>query len=320
MSAYRWNGPGTGLSLEKIPKPKPTAHQILLKVEACGICHSDCHILDGSGAEWIKMRPITLGHEVSGTIEDLGSHVSGFEISDRVVAALIAHPVRVPAIGLDINGGYAEYAVADISTIVPIPRNVSFEQAAVSTDALLTAYHAIAVQGEIHSGQTVAIIGLGGLGMMASRLCVLRGAVVYGVDTDESKFERAKEMGVKECATNLKDVKDVVFDVVMDFVGFTVTINAALDAVKENGRVVLVGLGGQLLSIAPMQIVLKNVELRGSLGGSKAELEIVLGLIADGSLEPDLQEIHFENLHEAFHLLEMGKTKGRLFTRPKYIV
>ena len=319
MLAYRWNGPGTGLSLEKIPKPEPTAHQILLKVQACGICHSDCHILDGSGAEWIKMRPLTLGHEVSGTIEELGSDVSGFKIGDKVVAALIAHPVRVPAIGLDINGGYAEYAVADVSTIVPIPTNVSFEQAAVSTDALLTAYHAVTVQGEIHSGQTVAIIGLGGLGMTASRLCALRGAAVYGVDTDESKFESAKQKGVKECVTTLKDVKHVTFDVVMDFVGFTVTINAALDAVKEKGRVVLVGLGGQSLSIAPMQIVLKNVELRGSLGGSKAELETVLGLIADGSLKPDLQEIPFEKLHEAFHLLEAGKAKGRLFTRPKHI-
>jgi propanol-preferring alcohol dehydrogenase len=98
---------------------------------------------------------------------------------------------------LHYNGGYGEYAVAEESNLIRLPENVTFAQAAVAAESMVTAFHAVTVQGEVDTGQTVAIIGLGRLGMMAARISVLKGAIVYGVDTDQSKFELAKHNGVK---------------------------------------------------------------------------------------------------------------------------
>jgi propanol-preferring alcohol dehydrogenase len=315
MKAYRLSGSDAQLRLVDVKIPEPSAGEVLIQVEACGLCHSDCHIINGSGAAWVQ-RPITLGHEVAGKIIGLGQGVSDVQLGDRVAVALVS---PATAIGLDFDGGYAELATTPASTLVPIPDNVSFGQAAAATDAVLTAYHAVAIEAAVNASTTVAVVGLGGLGSIGLRVAALQGASVYGFDIDERRFEEANKNGAKGCFTSLAMAKDITFDVVVDFVGITETVTAALSAVKRRGRIVLVGLGSKELTLPTFPIVFKQVEIRGSLGGTKDGLATVLELISAGKLDPVLEEIPFEKVNEGLHRLETGQVNARLFTRPSRV-
>ncbi|KAF7552099.1 hypothetical protein G7Z17_g4521 [Cylindrodendrum hubeiense] len=317
MKAYRWNGPGTGLQLQDVPVPEPSANEVLIEIKACGLCHSDCHIIDGSQASSVKKRPITLGHEVAGNVVAVGQGVETTWIGERVAVALGGHPIRTPnTIGLQIDGGYAEFVVAMVASLVRVPEAVSFEQAAVATDCLTTAYHAVRGAGEVTAGMNVGIIGLGGLGTAGLRIAVLAGATVYGFDIDSRRFDKSVANGAKACFTGLEQVKDVVFDVIVDFVGKSSTMVAALDAIKFRGRIVLVGLAEPSISVPTFAIIWNKVEIRGCLGGSMEDLSNVLELIATKKLKPELEEIAFDRVNQGLHRLETGDVLGRLYTCP----
>lgn len=313
MKAYQWDGPGSGLVLRDVPIPQPSATEVQIKIKACGLCHSDCHILDGSGAQWVKNRPITLGHEISAEITALGEKVTQFHVGQRVGVALIAPST---AIGLDFNGGYAEYAVAPEHTIVPLPDSLSYERACVAVDAMASAYHSVVGTGGVTSSMTVGVLGLGGLGSVGLRVACLQGATVYGCDINEDKFPAALEAGAVACYKNIAEAKDVTFDIVFDFVGINATMLAAINAVKREGRVVLVGMGDSEMKLPTGLIVMKNIEIRGSLGGRKPELPTVFDLIAEGKLSPLIEEVPFESLVESLHRLEQGKASARMYVRP----
>lgn len=318
MKAYRWHGPESDtLKLEETPIPVPNAGEVLIQVQACGLCHSDCHILNGSQSASIKKRPITLGHEVSGNIIKLGLDVTEAKIGDRVCVSLGGHPDRPPhVIGLTMDGGYAEYAVAKLDAIVHIPDNVSWEQAAVLTDSLTTAYHAVVVAGEVRKGDTIAIIGLGGLGSTAARIANLQGATVYGFDIDTKKFPAALENGVSACHTSLTSLPDIKFDTILDFVGLSTTIGTALKSIRFRGRIVLIGLGEKDITVPLFDIVFAKAEIKGCLGGSKEDMKALFVLIGSGELVPVLEEVPFGKVNESLHRLEEGGVEGRMFTRP----
>ncbi|KAL1625917.1 hypothetical protein SLS56_007156 [Neofusicoccum ribis] len=320
MKAFRFEDSPTGIRLQNVPIPDPSAGQVLIAVEAAGICHSDVYIIKGHGKSWAQPRPITLGHEVAGTIAKLGPGPSPFRIGDRVAIALISHPVGAGSweetVGLGYDGGYAEYALAFQKHLVRIPDGVSFAQAAVATDSIATAYHAVVTEAKVTASSTIAIIGLGGLGLNGVTFAALQGAKVYGIDVNEDKFEDAKYFGAIDCAKTLDKFSDIVFDAIVDFAGVGSTTASAISAVKEGGCVVLVGLGAASIHLDPTQLVTRMVTLQGSLGASLDELRTVLDLIASGSITPKLQEIPFEQLPHGLQLLEKNEAQGRLFLSP----
>ncbi len=313
MKAYQWDGEGSSLVLRDLPIPQPAAGEVQIKIKACGLCHSDCHILDGTGSQWIKHRPITLGHEISAQITALGEGVTEFHVGQRVGCALIAPST---AIGLDFNGGYAQYAVAPAQVIVPLPESLSYERACIAVDAMASAYHAVVGTGEVTSSMTVGVLGLGGLGSTGLAVACLQGATVYGFDINQEKFPSALKAGAKACHSSIDECKDVTFDIVFDFVGINATMLAAINAVKREGRIVLVGMGDSDMKLPTGLIVMKNIEIRGSLGGRKEQLPTMFDLIAEGKLDPQVEEVPFEGLVDALHRLEQGKAKSRFFVRP----
>lgn len=321
MKAYHFNSAGEGLRLVELDDLAAGPGQVVIDVKAAGLCHSDLHILKGPGGAWASKRPIILGHEIAGTVRQVGSGVSNVALGDRVAIALVSHPLSEmdprTAPGLGCDGGYAEQAVFPADFLVKIPPRVSLEQAAVATDSISTAYHAVVTEAGIVSDMRVAIIGLGGLGLSGARIAVLRGATVYGVDIDINSFDAARQQGVTECFTSIADVPRPI-DVVVDFAGVGTTTAEAALAVRLGGRVVVVGLGAELATINTVDLVTRNVRLQGSLGSSRDELAQVLGLIADGSLVPVLEEVPFDALTEALDRLDTGTVSGRLFTRPSH--
>jgi propanol-preferring alcohol dehydrogenase len=164
------------------------------------MCHSDCHIIKGLGEEWLTKKPTTLGHEVAGVTTKLGPAVTDYNLGDRVVVSLIGYPIQERTwsicIGIGFDGGYAEYAVVPVSHLVRISEGVSFEQAAVATDALATSYHAVMVEADAKPGTVLGVVGLGGLGLSGLALGVISGVSVYGFDIVEAKLRKRRRSGL----------------------------------------------------------------------------------------------------------------------------
>lgn len=316
--AWYFHETGQPLELTDLADPAPGPQQVVIDVHAGGLCHSDIGIIDGPGASWISQRPIVLGHEVSGVVRELGRDVHSVRVGDRVAVGVPMQPVgrgwspptNLP--GLAQDGGYGHRVKADEDLIVPIPVGVSFAQAAVATDSVTTAYHAVHEVGRVGSGDIVAIIGLGGLGLNAMSIAALIGATIYGVDVSGPARERAASAGVATIYEEIASLAAHEPDVVFDFAGFGTTTAQALDVVRPGGSVVVVGLGQTEANISTNLLVTKSIRLLGSLGGTKQNLVDVLDLIADGRLAPVIEEIGFDDIPAGLDRLRSGDVVGRL--------
>ncbi|EFQ32832.1 alcohol dehydrogenase GroES-like domain-containing protein [Colletotrichum graminicola] len=321
MLAFQYESPKEGLKLCRIPIPEPGPGSVQIRVKAAGLCHSDCHVINGHDGMLVK-KPITLGHEASGIITAIGANVVEYRPGDRVAVSLLAYPLNMDvrgwamAIGFGFDGGYAEYVVAPVIRLVRIPDGVPFSQAAVATDAMATAYHAVVVEAGVYPGATIGVVGIGGLGMQGLRFAALKGATVYGIDIVDSKFARAKQFGARGCFKTLKEAGDIAFDIIVDFVGAKETTRLALERVKEGGKVVLVGLAAGNVTISSTDLVARSITLVGSLGASEADLKNVLELLSKKEIEPHMEEIPFADIPAGLNALGMGKVQGRLWTDP----
>ncbi|SCO92685.1 related to ADH2-Alcohol dehydrogenase II [Fusarium oxysporum] len=324
MKAFQYENSTAGLQLKDVPVPEPGPNQIQLQVKAVGMCHSDCHIIKGTGDGVLGKRPITLGHEVAGVITKVGEGITEFRQGDRIAVFHVCHPVEERdlslTIGLGFDGGYAEYAVAPLSRVIRIPDGVSFAQAAVATDALATSYHAVVVEAGVKHGMTVGVVGLGGLGMSGLAFGALKGATMYGIDILEDKFHEARQLGARGCFKSLTDAKDVPFDVIVDFAGTESTTQAALSAVKESGKVVLVGLAAHMISLPTELLIMRTVTLVGSLGASAEDYAEVLKLLQAGYIKPLLVEVSFDDIPSSIDALAKGGVNGRLWSDPSKVL
>ncbi|KAJ4312204.1 hypothetical protein N0V84_010045 [Fusarium piperis] len=324
MKAFQYEKAETGLQLRDLPIPEPGPEDVQIQVKAAGMCHSDCHILTGRSDHWLKKLPITVGHEVAGTITQLGLLASGeFRVGDRVAVYQICNPVEERnwdlSIGLGFDGGYAEYAVAPTKRVIKIPDNVSFAQAAVAMDALATSYHAVVTEAESRPGRTIGVIGLGGLGMAGLHFGIIKGANVYGFEVQKDKFHEARQLGASGCFETPKDVEGVVFDAIVDFAGVGVTTAAAVNAVKPGGKVVVVGLGVTTIPLPVEPLVLNSVTIVGSFGADFDETRDVLALLEQGKIDPLLVEVPFLDIPASLDVLAKGGIKGRLWADPSKV-
>jgi len=321
MKAFQYDNAADGLQLKELPVPEPGADEVLIRVRAVGMCHSDCHMLTGAHDNWLSKRPIILGHEVAGEIIKKGSEDLPYYIGDRVAIYLISQPIETLDwslnIGLGFDGGYAEFAVVPTSRIKPIPDEVSFAQAAVAMDALATSHHAVVARAGVKKGMVVGIIGLGGLGMSGLAFGVLQGAKVYGFDIDTSKFSGAKTFGATECFRSVEEATGVTFDVIVDFVGVGATVDAACSEIRPGGTVVLVGLGSTKVPISTEKLIFQGFTLLGSLGASKEACDLVIGLLQQGSISPKLIEVPFHDIPATLNILAtQTRNEGRYWADP----
>ncbi len=312
------------MELQDIPIPDAAPGWVVLRVKAAGLCHSDLHILDGSmthtmstdeGELLSTTAPITLGHEIAGTVFELGDGVPNhFAIGDRVISGGPIIPRATP--GLTIDGGFAEYVTVPHEKLQPIPEGVGFDEAAVSTDSIATAYSAVRTTAEVRTGETVAIVGLGGLGLNGVRTAALLGGTVYGVDVNPLTFDAARDAGAVECFAKLESLRDLQPDVIVDFAGTGSTTEQALDVVRSGGRVVVVGMAATATTIDMHRLILRRQTLRGSFGRTATDMAEVLDLLAQGQLQPETTVVDLADLNEAYARLERGEVVGRLVTHP----
>jgi propanol-preferring alcohol dehydrogenase len=312
MKAWQFTGTNEPLVMNEVPDPVAGAGQVVLKMHAAGICHSDVGLMRDPGwMPMIKKLPITIGHENAGEIIALGEGVTGFSVGDKVGVCPTAHgPADTP--GYTYDGGFAEKMAIGADFLVPMPQGLSYAQGAAATDAGMTSHAAVITNGGVKEGDTVGIIGFGGLGQIGARVAVLAGADVYVAEINENVHQAALDAGAKRVAKDIKDFDDVTFDVIVDYAGFGGTTADAVDIIRRDGRVVVVGMGKLESTINTKSLILNQCDLKGSNGGTKEDIAGVYEFMATGQLSPTLTEIPFDQIPEGLAKLEAGKVEGRL--------
>ncbi|MFD6163510.1 zinc-binding dehydrogenase [Nocardia sp. NPDC060256] len=298
MLAARLHLPSLTLSMEQVPKPVPGAGEVLVKVEAAGVCLSDVHLIDGGlQPQLLAGDTVTLGHEVAGTIAEVGPDVTGLAVADRV--ALQAGELRKGVVytrGVDYDGGWAEYALATAESVIRIPDSLPFEQAAIIPDAVSTPWAAITATGDVRPAQAVAVWGIGGLGAHAVQLLRIVGAYpIIAVDPNAAARARAVEFGADlaldsadpELAKKIKQATGGTgIDVAFDFAGVPAVREQALRVLGHQGRLVLVGIVNEPLTIkysAPF--VVTQQQIRGHYGSGPTDVPQLIRLTAGGRLD-----------------------------------
>jgi D-arabinose 1-dehydrogenase-like Zn-dependent alcohol dehydrogenase len=262
MLAARLHVPSRTLRVEEVPRPQPGPGQVLVKVEAAGVCLSDVHLIGGMLSPlFLRSDTVTLGHEVSGTIAEAGEGVTGRPVGARVI--LHAGEERGGAVhtrGVDYDGGWAEYALSSTDALTPLPDSIPFDQGAIIPDAVSTPWGAITDTGDVRPAEAVGVWGVGGLGVHAVQLLRTVGACpIVAVDPHPAARERALAAGADLVLDSADPdlggrVRAVTggagLAAAFDFAGVPDVREQALSVLAPRGRLVLVGLTDRPLSVA----------------------------------------------------------------------
>jgi alcohol dehydrogenase, propanol-preferring len=307
VKAIRFVGVKQPAQIADVPAPRPGFAEVVVAVEAAGLCHSDLHILDGA---FPVTSPLTLGHEIAGRVVELGAGVSNKLLGMPVVLKETGQGGSIP--GLNADGGLAERVLAPANYLLPIPAGISMAQAAVATDSVATAYHAVKGVAGLRLGEKIGIIGLGGLGLNAVSAAVIAGARIYGCDRSSAKIGAARKAGAHELYAHAAELKGKNLDCVIDFVGIGPTVNAAIAAVRNGGRIVLVGLGSSQVQLPTLPLITRQISVAGAWGSTRQELVEVMDFIAAGRISSLMEEISLDEVPAGYERLRQGEVAGRL--------
>ena len=322
----------TPLVIEDVPIPVPGPGQVLVRVAACGVCHSDVHMARGhwEGFKSLMPLPIVLGHEVAGTVENLGAGVSRLREGDRVGIPWFHHTcgeceycrsdlevfcTRSAITGVTVDGGFAEYAVAWESHVVPIPDNVSLFDAAPLFCAGGTVYSALS-KVQVDESKKVGIWGAGGLGLYGIQLAKLSGAHVTAIDRLEGKFPAAREAGAdltvsSDRAADWFGDPANKLDVALVSATSAAAYQAAFDSLRRNGTLLVVGLPSEPLSWTAGALVRSGTRIVPSRVCSRRELGELMALAANGSIRGNVHRYSLDQAEETIELVSRGEMNGR---------
>ena len=322
------------LELQDRPVPEPGPGQVLVRMEACGLCHTDIHAAHG---DWpVKPSlPFVPGHEGVGIVDRVGPGVTARSVGDRVAIAWLGHACgrcrhcvrgwetlceQQQNSGYSIDGAFAEYAVADADFVVPVPDEVTSLDAAPLTCAGVTTYKAIKVA-HIEPSERVAIFGVGGLGHLAVQYARLVGGEVVAVDVADDKLELARELGADH-TVNARDTDPVAatealggIDVAVVTAVFPAVFEQAFASLRRGGRLVCVGLPPETdgpMSLPIFPTVLKGISVIGSIVGTREDLAEVFALHALGRTRVIAETRKLDQVNESIDDVLQGRTPARL--------
>ncbi len=301
------------LQLGHVNDPLPGPHDVLIEIHAAGLCHSDVGVLtDPTWLRTFAFTPIVMGHEISGIVTAIGDAVTTVRVGDRVGVCPTA---TGGAPGFARHGGFTTHHVAPAADVVPMPAGLSFELAAMGTDAGMTAYHAMVTQGRVRAGMKVGVIGLGGLGQIGAGVAVVKGAEVHVAEPNRAAWPLATALGAVHIVDDAGAWAGGGFDLIVDYAGYGTTTRAATKAVRRFGTVVLVGMGALEFTLDTMDMILGKVTVIGSGGGSIDDVAEVYELLASGALTPAVTTIGFDDIPQALDDLQHHRVTGRLVAR-----
>jgi len=331
MKAAVFHGKDVGLRIEDIPVPALGADEILVRVAACGVCHTDLHYLE-HGVPTFKKPPVVLGHEASGTVAEVGAGANRFHRGDRVLIPAVLTCgkcafcrmgrenicTEMRMLGNHIDGAYAEYVAVPSKDVLALPDNVPLEEASIIADAVSTPYHAVKNRARVRPGDTVVVFGCGGVGINAVQLAAAAGGSVIAIDVNERKLEWAKQFGaaatihagkVERVSKEVRKLTGGGADVALEVIGNPRTIEEAFECVRTGGRLVVVGYTHEAISVAAGKIMFKEIEVVGSLGCRPLDYMPLIRMVAQGKIDVKKQVTHrfpLEQISKAFELMKEG--------------
>ncbi len=320
------------LIVQDVDVPVPEAGDVLIKVEACGVCHSDLSIADGDWPQLKRMikKPLIPGHEVVGRVVKKGDQVQNLEIGDRVGVAWLHWSCGACELckeglenlcpnqaitGASVDGGYAEFIKAKASHAIKVPAPLGPVEAAPLFCAGVTVYRAVKNAG-VQPGQRVAVFGVGGLGHLAVQIAKASGAMVIAVDIATDKLELAQQLGADQV---INAVSEDVLKIFRGMGGAHAAIvtssakaayNQAFYAVRPAGTLMVVGMPAEELSFPA--ILMREIKIRSVATGTRSDLRETLNLAAAGKIRCLIETSGLDTVNEILGQMRQGKIRGRV--------
>ena len=349
MKVAQITEPNQPLKINEIEKLSPTNTQVLVKVKSTGVCHSDLHLLEGgydTGDGFMKVTdrgvkfPVTPGHEVVGTVDEIGDTVDDLNVGDLVLVYpwigcgqcktcengdtnLCESP---KSLGVFQNGGYAEYVLVPDKKFLAKINNLDPDVAASLACSGLTAFTAIK-KALVNNPENILIVGAGGLGLMGVQIAsALTKANIICVDLDDNKLNSAKELGANHIINTKESdaVKKIMticdekgVDSIVDFVNAPPTVKMNLSIIRKRGNLILVGLFGGSVELPLVSVPLKAITIQGAYTGSYNDMVELIGLAQRGVINPIVSKHYtLDEATTALDDLKNRKILGRAVINP----
>lgn len=359
------SSPGESMRIEVVPRPVPHVGEVLVKVAACGVCHTDLHVLKG---EVEFPFPRVLGHEISGTVVSIGRDTDGPQPGTRVVGAFVmpcgtcrycararddlcsnffelnrlrgvlydgtSRLARLDGTPLAMYSmaGLSEYAVVPVLALQPLPDSLPLEESAVLGCAVFTAYGAVRHAADLRNGETVAVIGIGGVGSNIIQVARAFGArQIIAVDISDDKLDLARSLGATD-TVNARQQEPVAsvrtltggdgVDVAFEALGRAETFVQATEVVADGGRMVAVGIaaGRASAQVEITRLVRRSLRIIGSYGArTRQDLPDIIGLVERGAIDSRAaisRRYSLDDVASAYTCLDRGEIRGRAIVLP----
>ncbi len=339
MRAVRYLGPKQPFDLRAVEIPQPGPGEVRVRIAACGVCRTELHLLDGLLD--LGRRDYTVGHEIAGVIETIGEGVPATRLGERVVVyyyvgcgdcrycrtgdeQLCPAPRSQP--GFSSDGGYAERVVVPARNCVQVPDHVDLAAAAPMGCAGSTAVHASRLA-RIQPGEWVAVNGAGGVGLVLLQYARNAGARTIAIGLGQARMALARELGAKASidAAETPDVAAEVLaltgegaDVVFELVGKDETMKAATRMLRRRGRLVMIGYTADAYVMHPIELIVRELTVLGSVGSTLQDLHEIIDLLGRGVVRSTIDmKLPLERFSQALDAVASGDLLGRVVLEPQ---
>lgn len=325
---------GTPLVIEEIPTPEPGLGQVLIRTEACGVCHSDLHLAEG---DWDLLRPATkipliLGHEVAGIVEKLGEGVTELKVGDRVGVPWIHWTcgecefckegkeelcLKQKITGCQVDGGFAEYLLAPATHASKLPSSLSSEDAAPLLCAGLTVYKAMKAAG-LAPGQRLAIFGVGGLGHLALQIARAMDVHVCAIDVSDEKLEFAKSLGAEWTVNaSTEQVHKRLRAIGGAHVALVTSASpsayeTALRCLRRGGTMAVVGMANEPFKVSAVSMISAEARIVASAVGTRGDLTELFALVEKFPIRCHIETRPLDQVQQVFEEMKRGAIIGRV--------
>ena len=338
MKAIRYHGPNEPLRLEEVSRPEPGRGEVLVRIRAAGIWHTELHFL--SGLLNLGVAPLTLGHEIVGTVESVGPDVEAAREGDRVIVYYYVGCGRCAQCrrgeenlcgnlraeyGFVSDGGLAEFVTVSARNAVPLPSHIRDEEAAPIGCAVTTAIHAGRLA-DLGPGDVALVYGVGAVGYGLIQLGRLVGTTVIAVGRTDAKLERAKELGAhyvvnaqrESVVDRIRELTDGRgADAVFELVATRQTMDHSVQSLAKRGRLVFIGYSADAFTVHPIQLVVNEARVMGSVGNTLDELYEAVRWVSQGKIRTVVDRtLGLEGFQEGIDALAAGRPIGRVVLTP----
>jgi 6-hydroxycyclohex-1-ene-1-carbonyl-CoA dehydrogenase len=331
MKAALFEGANQPLQMKDIEKPTVGPDDLLVKIAACGVCHTDLHYID-HGTPTFKQPPMILGHEPSGHVAEIGKGVKKFKEGDRVLIPAVLTCgycgfcrggrenicENMIMLGNHIDGAYADYIKVPAKDICHLPDEIPLEEGSIIADAISTPFHAVKNRAQVKPGDTVVVFGCGGIGINIVQVAAAVGGSVIAIDVLDKKLETAKKFGatvtinptkVEKLGKEIKKITGGGADIAIEAIGKSDTIQTAFSTLRRGGRLVVVGFSGKDITVSAAKIMFFEMEIVGSLGCRPMDYPKLIEMVKLGKIkvkELVTNRFPLNKINDAFDLLRSG--------------